>query len=53
MGFEVAPVGLDALHRQLDRGSEAASAMRSYWEQHAGVSFTGEGLRICPEESGG
>jgi hypothetical protein len=44
MGFEVAPDGVEALHRQLDRAGQDASAMRGYWEQHAGVSFTGEGL---------
>ena len=44
MGFDVEPDGLDALHRQLDRGSQDAAAIRGYWEQHAGVDFTGEGL---------
>ncbi|NJC69221.1 hypothetical protein HC031_05740 [Planosporangium thailandense] len=44
VSFDVDPTALDALRQLLERGSQDASAMKSYWHNNAGVDFTGEGI---------
>ncbi|GGN85979.1 hypothetical protein GCM10010112_67010 [Actinoplanes lobatus] len=44
MRFDVDLAAMESLRKLLERGSEDASSMRSYWEGNAGIDFLGEGV---------